>query len=67
VAFFVFKVRLHLLCIGCGMRAHILERLEDMMASDLFLVAGVVLVLLGFWFAGLTCVGLGWLVYRMAR
>jgi hypothetical protein len=49
------------------MRAHILERLEDMMASDLFLVAGVVLVLLGFWFAGLTCVGLGWLVYRMAR
>ena len=37
------------------------------MASDMFLVAGVALCLLGFWFAGLACVGLGWLVYRMAR
>ena len=49
-------------------RAHaVIHRLGVLMGSDLFLVAGVVLVLLGFWFAGLACIGLAWLVYRIGR
>lgn len=37
------------------------------MASDLFLVAGVVLMLLGLWFEGVACIGLAWLVWRACR
>ena len=37
------------------------------MASDLFLVAGVVLVLLGLWLEGAVCFGLAWLVWRALR
>lgn len=37
------------------------------MGSDLFLVAGVVLCLLGLWFAGAVCIGLAWLLFRAQR
>ena len=40
---------------------------RDVMGSDLFLVAGVVLCLLGFWFAGAICIGLAWLLFRAQR
>ena len=34
---------------------------------DLFLVAGVVMLLLGLWFEGAVCVGLAWLAWRVLR
>lgn len=37
------------------------------MGSDLFLVAGVVMILVGMWWEGLVCIGLAWLVYRACR
>lgn len=37
------------------------------MGSDLFLVAGVVLILLGLVWEGLVCIGLAWLVWRACR
>ena len=61
------KVRLHLLCIGCGMQAHFFGLMELVMVIDLFLVAGVVLILLGLVWEGLVCIGLAWLVWRASR
>lgn len=37
------------------------------MVIDLFLVAGVVLCLLGFWFEGAVCIGLAVLAWRVLR